>query len=34
MIQRFANPNRFMRLSAVLVPWIAGATVIAGAAGL
>ena len=34
MIQRFANPNRFMRLSAALVPWMAGATVIAGAAGL
>lgn len=34
MIQRFANPNRFMRLSAALVPWMAGATVIAGAVGL
>ena len=34
MIQRFANPNRFMRLSAALVPWMAGATVIFGAAGL
>ncbi len=34
MIQRFANPNRFMRLSAAVVPWMAGATVIAGAAGL
>ena len=34
MIQRFANPNRFMRLSAAVVPWMAGATVIFGAAGL
>ena len=34
MLQRFANPNRFMRLSAAVVPWMAGATVIAGAAGL
>ena len=34
MIQRFANPNRFMRLSAAVVPWMAGATVILGAAGL
>ncbi|MFQ5617606.1 MAG: heme ABC transporter permease [Rhodospirillales bacterium] len=33
-MQRFANPNRFMRLSAALVPWMAGATVIAGAVGL
>ncbi len=34
MIQRFANPNRFMRLSAALLPWMAGATVILAAAGL
>ena len=34
MIQRFANPNRFMRLSAAVVPWMAGATVIFGTAGL
>ncbi len=34
MIQRFANPNRFMRLSAAVVPWMAGATMILGAAGL
>ncbi|MCH7956908.1 MAG: heme ABC transporter permease [Proteobacteria bacterium] len=33
-MQRFANPNRFMRLSAAVVPWMAGATVIFGAAGL
>ncbi|MCH7692120.1 MAG: heme ABC transporter permease [Proteobacteria bacterium] len=33
-MQRFANPNRFMRLSAAVVPWMAGATVILGAAGL
>ncbi|MCH8835571.1 MAG: cytochrome c biogenesis protein CcsA, partial [Proteobacteria bacterium] len=33
-MQRFANPNRFMRLSAAVVPWMAGATMILGAAGL
>jgi heme exporter protein C len=31
---RFANPARFMRLSAVLVPWVAGATLLSLIAGL
>ena len=30
----FANPNRFMRLSAALLPWMAGLTVILIAVGL
>jgi heme exporter protein C len=31
---RFANPARFMRLSAVLIPWAGGVTALAFAAGL
>ncbi len=30
----FANPNRFMRLSAALLPWIGGATALLMAAGV
>jgi heme exporter protein C len=33
-MHRFANPARFMRLSAAVLPWCAGATVAAMAAGL
>jgi heme exporter protein C len=33
-MHRFANPARFMRLSAVLLPWCAGATAVLLAAGL
>jgi heme exporter protein C len=33
-MQRFANPARFMRLSAALLPWCAGATVLLLALGL
>jgi heme exporter protein C len=33
-MHRFANPNRFMRLSQRLVPWFAAATVVLLAAGL
>src|SRR5690348_16573922 len=33
-MQRFANPARFMRLSAALLPWCAGATVLLLAVGL
>jgi heme exporter protein C len=33
-MQRFANPNRFMRLSALLIPWLAAITAILFAAGL
>jgi heme exporter protein C len=33
-MQRFANPARFMRLSARLVPWFAASTVLLLAAGL
>jgi heme exporter protein C len=34
MIQRFANPNRFMRLSAAVLPWVAFITVLCTLAGL
>ena len=34
MLHRFANPNRFSRLAAALLPWIATGTVIVFAAGL
>lgn len=33
-MHRFANPARFMRLSAILLPWSVGATVLLLAAGL
>jgi heme exporter protein C len=33
-MQRFANPNRFMRLSARAIPWLAGITASSFAAGL
>jgi heme exporter protein C len=33
-MHRFANPARFMRLSAVLLPWVAGAAALATVAGL
>ncbi|HEB79509.1 MAG TPA: heme ABC transporter permease [Rhodospirillales bacterium] len=33
-MHRFANPARFMRLSGVLLPWMAGAAIILVAAGL
>jgi heme exporter protein C len=33
-MQRFANPARFMRLSAALLPWCAGATALLLAVGL
>jgi heme exporter protein C len=33
-LQRFANPNRFMRLSARLVPWFATATLVLLTAGV
>ena len=33
-MQRYANPTRFMRLSARLVPWFAGATAAAARGGL
>jgi heme exporter protein C len=33
-MQRYANPTRFMRLSARLVPWFAAATVLLTGAGL
>ncbi|HJT05305.1 MAG TPA: heme ABC transporter permease [Stellaceae bacterium] len=33
-MQRFANPARFMRLSAAVLPWCAGATVLLLAVGL
>jgi heme exporter protein C len=33
-MQRFANPNRFMRLSARVVPWLAASTATLFAAGL
>ncbi len=34
MIQRLANPNRFMRLSGAVVPWMAGMTAILIGVGL
>ena len=34
MLHRFANPARFSRLAAAVLPWIAGGTVIVFAAGL
>jgi len=34
MFQKFANPNRFLRLSGALLPWLAGLTVGLAAAGL
>ena len=34
MIQKFASPARFMRLSQVLLPWMAGLTVAFAAVGL
>ncbi len=34
MIERFANPTRFMRLSGVPLPWTAGLTVVLVAVGL
>ena len=34
MLHRFANPNRFMRLSAALLPWTAGLTLVLLIAGL
>ncbi len=34
MLHRFANPNRFLRLSAALLPWTAGLTLILLVAGL
>lgn len=34
MLQRFANPNRFMRLSAAVLPWSAGLTLILLVPGL
>jgi len=33
-IQRFANPNRFLRLSAAVLPWVAGLTVVFLISGL
>src|SRR4051794_33513767 len=33
-MQRFANPARFMRLSAALLPWLAAATVLSLGVGL
>jgi heme exporter protein C len=33
-MHRFANPARFMRLSAALLPWVSGAAALAGLAGL
>ncbi len=33
-MHRFANPNRFLRLAGALLPWSAGLTVLAFAAGL
>ena len=33
-MHRFANPNRFLRLAAAILPWSAGATVLLFAAGL
>src|SRR3546814_15089809 len=33
-MHRFANPNRFLRLAAVIVPWSGAATVLLFAAGL
>ena len=34
MFWKYANPNRFLDLSAVLLPWAAGATVVLVAAGV
>ncbi len=34
MIQRFANPARFLRLTDALLPWIAGATLVSLGIGL
>ena len=34
MLHRFANPNRFLRLSAALLPWTAGLTLVLFVAGL
>lgn len=33
-MHRFANPNRFLRLAAAILPWSAGATMLLFAAGL
>lgn len=34
MLSRFANPHRFMAVSAPLAPWLGAAAAVAGAAGL
>ena len=34
MLHRFANPNRFSRLAAAILPWSAAGTIILFAAGL
>jgi len=34
LFHRFANPTRFLRLAAVLQPWMAGLTIVLGGAGL
>jgi len=34
LFHRFANPTRFLRLAAVIQPWMAGITLLLGAAGL
>ena len=34
MLNYFANPRRFMKLSGVLLPWLAGITLLLGGAGL
>ena len=34
LLHRYANPTRFLRLAAVLLPWFAGATMLLLAAGL
>ncbi len=34
MLNYFANPRRFMKLSGILTPWMAGATLILAGAGL
>jgi len=33
-LHRFANPGRFLRLSAAVLPWLAAAAILLGAAGL
>jgi len=34
MLHRFANPTRFLRLAAIVQPWMAGLTVVLAGAGL